>query len=52
MYWCRNKRGFLAMMNKDFPSLRVFRDIFEREDQERASRSKLPRRPAVSKSWV
>ena len=39
-YWDTDKRGFLAFMKKDFPGLRVFADMFEREDSERAARAR------------
>ena len=39
LYWRRDKRGFLALANRDFTSLQVFVDIFQREDDERALRA-------------
>ena len=36
-WWRLDKRAFLAFMKKDFTSLRVFADMFEREDAERAA---------------
>jgi hypothetical protein len=34
-YWRLNKRGFLALTNRDGKCLRAFVDIFQREDAER-----------------
>ena len=39
-YWRLDKRGFLALANREGTSLHVFVDIFQREDAERVLRAK------------
>ena len=43
-WWRINKRGFLAYTKKEFLGLRVFADMFEREDAERIARARGGRR--------
>jgi hypothetical protein len=37
--WRLDNRGFLACMKEDFPGLRAFAEMFQREDAERAART-------------
>jgi len=38
-YWRLNRRGFLALTNRDWKGLSGFVDIFQREDDERVLRA-------------
>ena len=39
-WWQIDKRGFLTYMKKEYNGLRVFADMFEREDAERKARAR------------
>jgi hypothetical protein len=43
-YWRLDRRGFLAFVNRDGQVLRVFVDMFEREEAERAAPARVAAR--------